>query len=275
MENKQLNSFIKAKTGNFVVPIKEACERDGEYTEAYPTGYSIFDDAMKVGDQVKGGVRDGDLVVITGLSGHGKSTYAQNLTVNFGKEAFFSLWFSYEVLMDNLYAKFKEMGVESDCLIYTPKKNVSGVTKWIKEKIEEAQDKYSVKMVFIDHLDFLSPSDVRSSDQQRIVLKNICKELKEIAIDSKVIIFLMAHVKKVQGREVEMQDLSESSGIYQLADFVFSVSRTFDIEVTKEKKVLYSQNKGVIKILKNRLTGEQPCMSFVLKNNIIEPELFN
>lgn len=271
MENKQLNSFMRAKTGDFVVPIREACERDGEYTEAYPLGYPVFDDAMKVGEQADGGVRDGDLVVITGLSGHGKTTYAQNLTINFNHKAFFSLWFSYEVLMDNLYAKFKEMGAEDNCLIYTPKKNVSGTTKWIKEKIEESKDKYHVKMVFIDHLDFLSPSNMRSSDQQRIVLKNICKELKEIAINSKVVIFLLAHVKKVQGREVEMQDLSESSGIYQLADFVFSVSRTFDIEVTKEKKVLYSQDKGVVKILKNRLTGEQPYMNFVLKSNIIEP----
>ena len=270
--DKQTETFIKASTGDYVVPIEEACERDGKYTEAYPTGFPILDEAMRVDGEPRGGVRDGDLLIVTGISGMGKTTFSQNLTKNFLSEGFFSLWFSYEVIMDNLYAKFKEMGMSKNKdLIYTPKKNVSGATKWIGEKIKEAQEKYYVKMVFIDHLDFLSPSNVNSSDQRRIVLRDICQELKTIAVNQKVIIILMAHVKKVQGREVEMQDLSESAGIYQISDYVFSVNRNFDIEVDKNKRVIFSPNKGMIRTLKNRHFGKFPSMDFELVNNIIKP----
>jgi len=77
---------------------------------------------------------------------------------------------------------------------------------------------------------------------------------------------LVAHVKKVEGREVEMQDISESSGIYQLADFVFSVARRKDTDENGETICL---DEGKIKLLKNRLTGQQPYMKFTLKDNII------
>jgi len=268
----QLKTFIKVEQGDFVVPIKEACEREGGYSEAYPIGFPIFDRAMKVKDQPRGGVRDGDLVILTGLSGRGKTTYAMNITKNFLDEGIFSLWFSYEVIVDNLYAKFKEMGIETeDDLIYTPKKNISGATNWIGKKIKEAKEKYCVKMIFIDHLDFLSSLNNNKSDQRRIMLGDICQELRTIAINQKVIIFLIAHVRKIANREVEMQDISESSKIYQLADYVFSVDRNFDIEVDNHKRVITNNNRGIVKILKNRLTGEFPFMNFRLVNNIIKP----
>lgn len=271
-QNKQLETFVKAKQGDFVVPIEDACERNGEYTEAYPLGFSVLDNAMKVKQQMRGGVRDGDLVVVTGISGMGKTTFFANITKNLIGEGFFPLWFSYEVLIDNLYAKFKEMGMGGDKnSVYVPKKNITGAVSWIEEKVEEAQEKHNVKMIFIDHLDFLSPSGVKGSDQRRIVLGDIVQELKDIAVSRKVIIFLIAHTKKVQGREIEMQDIGESSKVYQIPDFVFSVSRNFEIEVDKYKKVILNSNKGTVRILKNRLTGELPFMNFELVNNIIKP----
>ena len=271
--DQQLKTFIRAEQGDFVVPIKEACERDGNYTEAYPIGFPIFDEAMRAESQPRGGVRDGELIIITGISGQGKTTLAQNITKNLVSESLFPIWFSYEVIIDNLYAKFKEMGIGEDerNLIYTPKKNVSGVTNWIKEKVKEAQEKYWVKTVFIDHLDFLSPLNTSKADQRRIILGDIVQELKDIAMELKVAIFLIAHTKKVQGREVEMQDIGESSKIYQIPDYVFSVNRSFEIEVDKYKKVVFSSDKGTVKILKNRPFGKLPFMNFRLINNIIKP----
>lgn len=269
MENTLLKEFTKVKTGDYVVPIKEACERNGQYSTAFSIGYEIFDNAMKVNGEPNGGVRAGDLIILTGLSGAGKTTLAQNITLNLDKKAFPCLWFSYEVVVDNLYAKFKVMGISDGSVIFTPKRNITGNLKWIKEKIKEGQDKYFTEIVFIDHIDFVTPTNIQSSDQRRNILSNICVELKDIARELNLVIFLIAHVKKVQGREVEMQDISESSGIYKLADFVFSIARYYETVTMEGRETKIATNEGIVKILKNRLTGKEAFMNFRMEGEII------
>ena len=270
----QLKEYTKVKTGNFVVPLQDACENKGKYTEAYPIGFTWLETAMTAKGQKKGGVRAGDLMVLTGMSGNGKTMLALNITKSMS-EHFGCLWFSYEIIMDNLYAKFKEMGVDlekKDNLIFAPKKNISGNLKWIKEKIEEAMEKYNINMVFIDHIDFLSPSKEKN-DPRRIIIRDICQELKDIATELKITIFLIAHIKKVQGREVEMQDLSESGGLYQIPDYVLAISRGFDRKTVNGRDLTVPTNEGVIKFLKNRFLGEFPYMQFKVENNIIKPSI--
>jgi replicative DNA helicase len=261
----EVQQFQKIATGDYVVPIKDACQHEGQYAESYQLGYDLFDNAMKVEGEKEGGVRNGDLIIITGKSGEGKTTFMQNIALHMNNNALPCLFFSYEVTPDNIYAKFKQMGFSDEGVIFAPKKIITGNTKWIKEKIIEAKEKYFVKNIFIDHIDFLTSSDNKTTDQLRMRLKHITQELKTIALEEEVIIFLIAHTKKVENREIEMQDISESSGIYQLADFVFSVARDYD--TVGEIKV--ANNKGLIKLLKNRLTGEMPYYKFFMNNNII------
>jgi archaellum biogenesis ATPase FlaH len=265
-KNKEIEKLLSMKNVDSVVHIKDATIRNGEYTTPYSIGYSVFDDALK------GGVREGDLIIGTGLSGHGKTMFFLNISANLSDTKNSCLWFSYEVIVDNLYAKFKEMGYDKDgFLIYTPKQLTSGNVEWIHKKILEAKDKYDVKFVFIDHIDFLSPKKIRSSDQLRMILGAIATELKQIAIGLKIAIFLIAHVKKVQGRAIEMQDISEGSGIYKIADSIFCVQRNSEIVDIGGKKTEVFVDGGNIRILKNRITGEYPFMNFRLENNIIVP----
>lgn len=268
--NKPLEIYKKIKQDDPIVPLAQATERKGEWTEAYPLGFKPLDNALKVKNEISGGIRVGDLVVLTGLSGSGKTTLMQNISVNLSKLNFASIWFSYEVLIDNLYAKFKEMGIKEDNFyLYTPKRNTTGNLSWIKEKIKEGIEKYHTRFVFIDHIDFLTPTKVNSTDQRRMILRDICQELKTMAIDLQLIIFLVSHVKKVQGREVEMQDIAESSGIYQLADLVISTTRIYKKENINGVIIEQVQPVSRINILKNRLTGEMPFMNFTLQDNII------
>jgi len=249
-----------------IVPIGEATERNGVLTTPYPIGYDVFDNALA------GGVREGDLVVVTGISGMGKTTFIQNITTNLAKQALLPLWFSYEVLIDNLYAKFKSIH-NAELPIYVPKKIVSGNIEWITEKISKAIEKYGVKFIFIDHIDFLQPKKFTGLDQRRIILKDICQELKELAIEKKVIIFLVAHTKKVQGREIEMQDVAESSGIYQLCDLLISVNRKTEKINNNGILVEVMSDISIAKILKNRMTGLCPFFIFkVIDNKIILSE---
>jgi len=270
MGNNALQDYKAAMVDDQVVHIQEATKNDGEYTTPYPIGYDVFDNVMK------GGAREGDLIILTGLSGSGKTTLSRNISVNYSKRKQPCLWFSYEEIIDNFYAKFKDMGAtEKNFFIYVPKENTSGGVDWIEKKIIEGKEKENTKFIFIDSIDYLSPKNIKSSDQQRIILKNICVQLKNVAKEQKVIIFLVAHVKKVQGREIELQDIAESSGIYQQADFVFAVTRKYDIKedntVNSKRKVEMISDQSEIRMLKNRLTGEQPSMNFILKDNIIRP----
>jgi len=262
-----MEELKKALQDDDIVPIKEATKREGEYTPPFPIGYSIIDEAFK------GGVREGDLIIGTGLSGGGKTTLFQNISVNLSKAGEACTWFSYEVIIDNLYAKFKDMGIGDDSLkVFVPRQMTTGNLEWVQEKIKESIDKYNTKFIFIDHLDFLAPKKtIKSSDQKRMIIRDICSELKTMAISLRVVVFLISHVKKVQGRAIEMQDLSESSAIYQLADAVLAVQRCTTTEVRSGQKIEVPTRNSILRVLKNRITGEQPVMDFYLENNIIVP----
>jgi len=264
--DKALEIYKRLKQSDTVVHIKEAVRRDGEYSKAYPIGYDVFDKA------ILGGVREGDLIIGTGISGHGKTLAFQNITVNLSKAGHSCLWFSYEVIIDNLYAKFRSMGIDTDSLLlYAPKQNTSGALDWLQEKIKESYDKYHTKFVFIDHIDYLTPKKVRSTDQLRMILSNVCAELKTMAISMNIIIFLIAHVKKVQGRAIEMQDIGESSGIFKLADLILGVTRNSSIQRRNGQKYEVYEKISTLRTLKNRISGDQAIMDFIVENNIIIP----
>lgn len=253
MTPEQIEEITKPESE--VVPIYEAIDLKRYQGDKFSTGFSIFDTAMK------GGLRGGDLVVVTGISGQGKTTLAQTLTYNLCANGLSTLWFSYEVSLEHLHEKFQAMGMEKHYHAFAPRRNQSGSVDWIKGRILEGWKKYLTKIVFIDHIDFLTPSSTRTSDNETIALKKIATELKQLAVHLDVVIVLLAHVKKLpSGKEAEMQDISSSAGIYQLADYVFIIQR---LEESQKSGILPNSNEGFIftneskiKLVKNRLTGQ-------------------
>lgn len=57
-----------------VLPIHEIAQKIEEPGQRYRIGFTQFEESMK------GGLKDGDLVIISGVSGEGKTTFAQTLT---------------------------------------------------------------------------------------------------------------------------------------------------------------------------------------------------
>jgi len=262
-----MESLKKALDDDAVVHIKDAVKNNGEYSTPYSIGYSIFDDA------IRGGVRGGDLIVGTGISGHGKTSMFRNISLNMSKLELASVWFSYEEMIENMYAKFKDMGVvDKSFKIFTPKKLTTGNVEWIQGKIKESIDEHNAKFIFIDHIDFLTPKKIiKTSDQKRMLLGDICKELKTTAMNLDVVIFLIAHVKKVQGRSIEMQDIGESSDIFKLADLVLGVQRHISYETVGGQKSEVYGNSSTMRVLKNRIGSDHPMMDFYMENDIIIP----
>lgn len=265
---ESLEQLKNALSDDNVVHIKDAILKEGKYTTPYPIGYDIIDDAMK------GGVREGNLIIMTGLSGDGKSTTLQGISVNLSNNGNNCLWFSYEMLIDDFYARFKEMGCNCENLkLYIPKQMTSGNLGWVQKKIKEGLEKFNTKFIFIEDTDDLIPMEkIRNSDQERIRLKNVCVELKHLAKRLEIIIFLVHHLKKVYGRAAEMQDLKESASVFQKADFVLTVERYVEIVSIGGRKTEVMTGESAIRILKNRITGQKVKMNFHLENNRIVPE---
>lgn len=260
--NNQLQKIRAIDERDDVVSLKELSQKQKEnYEERYRTGIPIIDNA------IRGGVKSGDLVVISAPTGMGKTTLAQTLTYNFNLIPLPVLWFSYEVLGLHLWNKFKEMGIQDDFLAYIPLKHTTGNVGWIEQKIIEAKEKYFTKIVIIDHLGFLVPkTKISQSQNLSSYLGQITRELKILAIKHDIIIILPVHMRKTD--KPTINDIRDSSGIAQEADYVITMNRELNTENSLEFYTPYSE----IVLAKNRETGQNVKGWFYLDNNIFKQD---
>jgi len=218
---------------------------DTEHT--YPLDMPPFDNALL------GGFSAGDLVIVAGQSGHGKTTLIQDWSVTLAnggqsqREKLPSLWFSYEVLARPMWQKFQSMGASLDTPIYMPKFNDSYETEYVTEIIERAIDKWGIKVVCIDHLGFLRPPRGNYSNAADSVTHTV-RALKRLAVKHGLIILMPVHVRKTNSKTPDLNDIRDSLGIAQEADAVFFIGREKDSGglPTEQAKVW---------LVKNRKTG--------------------
>lgn len=263
MLNKPLEEYTKTAIGDRVVPIHEALDPSQKSKDAFSTGFSIFDMAME--KKGRKGMKDGDMMIISGKSGHGKTLMSLNLIKNFLDNGVPSVLFSYEVIIDNAYETFLEMGLEKKPNIYVPAKNVTGDVEWIKEKIKEADKKYFAKVVVIDNLDFVTSKNLKNDDYRRNEITNIVETLKTFALEEKKIIILLAHIIKTKDKQLANEDIADCRALVNIVDYIMFVGR----EVDREGDVV--GNNGIAKLTKNRYTGKHVKMSYIVTDSVITP----
>lgn len=205
-----------------VVALEE--ETKAGQKDHFPIGFEIFDSVMK------GGIAGGDLVLISGRTGQGKTTLAQTINYHLSQIGIPTAWFSYELTIKDLWDKFKDMGIKAESFkSYVPRPNRGGKVSWIKDKILETILKHNTQVVFIDHLGFLIPeideSDTRNIDSNfSSYLGRLTRQLKNIAMEHNIIIVVLAHTRKTK-ESLDVEDIAHSAGIPQESDFVFMVER--------------------------------------------------
>ena len=189
------------------------------------------------------GFEAGELVTMTGPTGHGKTTLAESFTWTAFLQDVRSLWFSYEMT----YRQFlKKLPDELFC--YMPLELKGKSLNWLRERIHEAKIKHGARAVFIDHLHFIC--DMARMKNPSLEIGTIVRGLKAIALDLNVTIFLIAHLRKVKlTEEPEISDLRDSSFIGQDSDSVLILWRA------KDKDTGDYANKTVLKVAKARRTG--------------------
>ncbi|MBE0427883.1 MAG: hypothetical protein IBX72_14715 [Nitrospirae bacterium] len=188
-------------------------------------------------DSYINGFEGGELTVISGLTGNGKTLFGQTLTKNFDDQGFKSLWFSYEVMPANFLKCFGE----ELPLFYMPARLIENSLTWINTRVHEAKLKYQINAVFVDHLHFIV---TMNRGNISVEIGAVMRALKKIALKFNVAFFLIAHTMKVKPEtELGIGDTRDSSFIEQEADNVFYIWRT-----KKERQ-------AILKIAKNRRNG--------------------
>lgn len=192
------------------------------------------------------GFTHGDLIVISGFTGHGKTSICQTISYNLGQEDIPVLWFSFELSARQFFNKYKDKTVP---LFYMPEKNKPYDLPWLEKMIDEAVRDHKVKAVFIDHLHYITTmdKDARKSD----VIGETMRALKQIAVKYEVVMFLMAHTKQPKDMlQPTLGDLRDSSFVAQEADAVYIIHRP-----AKRGKRDEFEDHNIFTIVKQRHTG--------------------
>ncbi len=197
-----------------------------------------FKSGMNILDEVVGGFEGGELVVISGITGQGKTLLSQTFIRNFDLNGQRSLVFSYEVMPRNFLKIYGNEATE----FYLPVMLKDNTLDWIEQRIWEAKLKYDCRIVFIDHLHFLL--ELRGRANPSFEIGYIVRGLKTIAKKFNIVVFLVAHVTKTkQGDELDIHDIRDSGFIACESDSVLMVWRTA------------SENGAILKVAKNRKEG--------------------
>jgi len=264
-----------ARTVYTIKPLYEVAKNYIPSKDVFPIGYEEFDRAMD------GGLREGELVIVSGATGEGKTSICEHFTINFHKQSIPTLWFTYEQNPHYLGENFKRLGVNlSELLVYSPIELVESASdqlKFIEESIREGVEEKAVKVIFIDHLHYLIP--LKSSINASLMIGGIVRELKKMAVRNKVIIFLIAHTRKINvGDELNLSSIRDSGIIATEGSYIFLIERKRKKKTPREKLAsdyistgdeLLSQSR--VSLAKNRRTGKILYLDFNVKDGKFLP----
>jgi replicative DNA helicase len=207
-------------------------------------------DMPKFDEFFGGGLDAGRVIAVSGYVKSGKTTLIKTFCYNYSFQKINCLFFSFEMGMREFIKKFPRLP-----LFLLPQKNINtkNMINWIRDKIIEAKYKHdNVKVIFIDHLHFL----FRMLDEGNVslIIGQICRDLKSLAIEEEIIIYIICHVFKSDPTlPPEIHMIRDSGMIAAEADAVIMTRRNgvFD-RVTKEFE--YGETTDAF-IRANRITG--------------------
>ena len=201
------------------------------------------------------------MIIVSGPTGMGKTTFCQSLTYQFAEQGISPLWFSFEVVADDLIERF---GINLPSFVL-PREIKAGTLNWIEEKIWEGLAKYSSKVVFIDHLHYLLDMGELAKTNTSLAIGALMRQIKLLALRTNTTIFLISHLKKTRSDvEPEIGDLRDSSFVGQESDMVIVVWRAKKID-PKTDRMVYGD--AFLKIEKNRRRGELKTIPLVFERN--------
>jgi twinkle protein len=110
------------------------------------------------------------------------------------------------------------------------------------------------KVVFLDHLSIVVSS--QENGDERKAIDEVMTKLRSLVQELGILLFLVSHLRRTtgtsheEGGKVSLGDLRGSQSIAQLSDMVIGLERN------QQDEDLESRNTSLVRVLKNRYTGE-------------------
>lgn|SRR3990167_3139467 len=212
------------------------------------------------------GFKLGNLIVVSGHTGHGKTEFCIDLAQHFTKDGNKVAWFNFETTQAEIFKRFEQKCNELP-VFYLPRENKSSF-KWFKIKIRESILKYDPKVVFIDNLRGLTEmpdlDDGNLSKNYSVYVGAVVQKIARMAIENNVIIFLLLDPNKAEETEVlSLRDVGrDSSLITSIPDAVITIWQ----ECKKHKEGLDYSGNVWLNILKNRAYGQKGKIKLKFEN---------
>lgn len=267
-------AVLRAVNGARPVPLPYVKElADVETVDIYSLP-RIFTNIPEI-DRVIGGLYFGQVILLTGKRGEGKSTVASQLILEAIEQNcpvfaysgelpdyHFKRWLDLQCAgPDNVETRLNRWGDES---YYIADGVVDKINNWYRGRAylydnsafdgdelesllttaEKAVKRYGVKLICIDNL--MTAMDVGRGEDLYRAQSAFVRELKRLAIRYNVVVLLVAHPRKTRDGSFANDDVSGSGDITNRVDVVMSYSRTTE----------GSEFDGKLLITKNRLTGK-------------------
>lgn len=221
----------------------------GEKPKEYLTGIKTIDLLLE-GKPIVGG----NVIVIAGDTGFGKTTLALNIAYNNAKLGHKVLIISFEMTAEENYIALAKIPTYDtmtfphqaraivNALPIFVDDNGHNTLVGVENSIRQQQLKQGVDIVIIDHISLMTGEGHSTAD----MVKKITNGLKQLAQRIKLPIFELCHLNrqgKAIGTRPTLNSLKDSSTIEQDANKVFLI-HVPDIENRHDKMVIVAKNRG-------------------------------
>jgi len=201
-------------------------------------------------DQAIDGFEAGEVIVISGPTGHGKTLLCDAIMTNLRKESKFSLFFTFEVSPQKVILNHNT----PDSVIFLPLEHKPMNVEWLRFRCLEAKLRYGCQAIFVDHLHYVV--DLMTMHNMSLEIGGCMRKLKQLAIELNMPIFIVCHIGKIQlGKDLSLDSIRDSSFVGQEADTVLMVNRRFDKDALGKNLETLSQGLAQVKVEKARRTG--------------------
>ncbi len=179
IKTKSRNVLNFLSSNSKPIPITQA--EEVEYIR-FPSGIGIFDKA------IGGGLVKGQVALIAGEPGIGKSTLLLQLSHSLAKEGKKVLYISGEESVNQIYLRAKRLGALSDNLVV--------YAETLLERIEEAAEEIKPDILILDSVQTVFSGELESSAGSVSQVREVTYRITELAKRNDMTAFVVGHVNK-------------------------------------------------------------------------------